>query len=151
MFEGHYNIKIFSDTTDLVSVTSALKQLELKGFPLNVSFPSELEVDNNDIVVLRIESLDSNLYKSIIRIRRGKTNKFIIIINNSDALLVTSLLKQGFYDMRQADMGAFFMNLPLLFVFMVPSTAMRLRVPASSGWQWMSPGLPIVRPSSIAR
>jgi len=34
--------------------------------------------------------------------------------------------KQGFYEMRQADMRAFFMNLPLLFVFMVPSTAMRL-------------------------
>jgi ABC-2 type transport system permease protein len=28
--------------------------------------------------------------------------------------------------MRQADMRAFFMNLPLLFVFMVPSTAMRM-------------------------
>jgi ABC-2 type transport system permease protein len=34
--------------------------------------------------------------------------------------------KQGFYEARQADMQAFFMNLPLLFVFMVPSTAMRL-------------------------
>jgi len=34
--------------------------------------------------------------------------------------------KQGFYEMEQADMRAFFMNLPLLFVFMVPSTAMRL-------------------------
>jgi len=34
--------------------------------------------------------------------------------------------KDGFYEMRQADMRAFFMNLPLLFVFMVPSTAMRL-------------------------
>jgi ABC-2 type transport system permease protein len=34
--------------------------------------------------------------------------------------------KQGFYEMRQADMRAFFMNLPLLFVFMVPSAAMRL-------------------------
>jgi ABC-2 type transport system permease protein len=34
--------------------------------------------------------------------------------------------KQGFYEMRQADMRAFFMNLPLLFVFMVPATAMRL-------------------------
>lgn len=34
--------------------------------------------------------------------------------------------KQGFYEMRQADMRAFFTNLPLLFVFMVPSTAMRL-------------------------
>jgi len=34
--------------------------------------------------------------------------------------------RQGFYAMRQADMRTFFMNLPLLFVFMVPSTAMRL-------------------------
>ena len=34
--------------------------------------------------------------------------------------------KRGFYTVRQADMNAFFLNLPLLFVFMVPSTAMRL-------------------------
>ena len=34
--------------------------------------------------------------------------------------------KQGFYEARQADMSRFFMILPLLFVFMVPSTAMRL-------------------------
>lgn len=34
--------------------------------------------------------------------------------------------KQGFYEIRQADMRTFFMNIPLLFVFMVPSTAMRL-------------------------
>ncbi len=34
--------------------------------------------------------------------------------------------KQGFFEARQADMRAFFTNLPLLFVFMVPATAMRL-------------------------
>jgi len=34
--------------------------------------------------------------------------------------------RDGFYVMRQADMRTFFMNLPLLFIFMVPSTAMRL-------------------------
>ena len=34
--------------------------------------------------------------------------------------------RNGFYDVRQADMSEFFVNLPLLFVFMVPSTAMRL-------------------------
>lgn len=34
--------------------------------------------------------------------------------------------RQGFYDARQADMQAFFVNLPLLFIFMVPATAMRL-------------------------
>jgi ABC-2 type transport system permease protein len=36
------------------------------------------------------------------------------------------MFRQGFYQMRQADMRTFFSNLPILFVFMVPSTAMRL-------------------------
>jgi len=98
MSEGYFNIKVFSDSTDIISVTSALKQLELKGFSLNVTFPNELEVENNDILVLKIESLDSNLYRSVIKLRREKSNKFLVVINNSDALLVTSLLKQGFLD-----------------------------------------------------
>lgn len=34
--------------------------------------------------------------------------------------------KRGFYTIRQANMNTFFVNLPLLFIFMVPSTAMRL-------------------------
>jgi ABC-2 type transport system permease protein len=34
--------------------------------------------------------------------------------------------KNGFFELRQADLRSFFINLPLLFVFMVPSTAMRL-------------------------
>ena len=32
----------------------------------------------------------------------------------------------GFFETRQADMYIFFMNLPLLFIFMVPSVAMRV-------------------------
>jgi ABC-2 type transport system permease protein len=34
--------------------------------------------------------------------------------------------KEGFYLAEQADMRVFFTNLPLLFIFMVPATAMRL-------------------------
>lgn len=34
--------------------------------------------------------------------------------------------KAGFYEMRQADMRLFFNNLPTLFIFLVPCTAMRL-------------------------
>ena len=34
--------------------------------------------------------------------------------------------RQGFFEVRQADMSVFFTNLPLLFVFMVPAAAMRL-------------------------
>ena len=48
---------------------------------------------------------------------------FLIIFLFFSAYLT---FKQGFYEMGQADMRTFFMNLPLLFVFMVPSAAMRL-------------------------
>ena len=34
--------------------------------------------------------------------------------------------RDGFFEIRQADLRLFFSNLPLLFVFMVPSAAMRL-------------------------
>ncbi len=34
--------------------------------------------------------------------------------------------RQGFFEARQADLRLFFNNLPLLFIFMVPCTAMRL-------------------------
>jgi len=98
MTDGQYNIKVFSDSEDLVSITSALKQLELKGFQLNISFPQEIEFNGNDILILKIQSIDSAFYKNVIRARKGKTNKIIVVINNADALLVTSLLKQGFLD-----------------------------------------------------
>jgi len=48
---------------------------------------------------------------------------FLVIFLSASAYLT---FKDGFYEMRQADMRPFFMNLPLLFIFMVPSTAMRL-------------------------
>ena len=34
--------------------------------------------------------------------------------------------KNGFFEIRQADMTAFFINMPLLFAFLVPAVAMRL-------------------------
>lgn len=34
--------------------------------------------------------------------------------------------KNGFFEIRQADMTAFFVNMPLLFALLVPATAMRL-------------------------
>jgi len=34
--------------------------------------------------------------------------------------------RRGFFEIRQSDLTAFFINMPLLFAFMVPATAMRL-------------------------
>jgi transcriptional regulator with PAS, ATPase and Fis domain len=98
MSDGNINIKVFSDSTDFVPVTSALKQLEIKGFPLNITFPNEFEITSNDIVILKIDTLDSEHYKTALKSKQEITNRFIIVIRNTDALLVTTLLKQGFLD-----------------------------------------------------
>ncbi|HEY6627210.1 MAG TPA: sigma-54 dependent transcriptional regulator [Ignavibacteriaceae bacterium] len=98
MSDGNINIKVFSDSTDFVPVTSALKQLEIKGFPLNITFPNEFEITSNDIVILKIDNLDSEYYKTALKNKQEITNRFIIVIRNTDSLLVTTLLKQGFLD-----------------------------------------------------
>ena len=66
MSEEKVNIKVYSDSPDLVPVTSALKQLELKGFPINVIYLNEIEISENDIIILNIESLDSAHLKNFI-------------------------------------------------------------------------------------
>jgi len=48
---------------------------------------------------------------------------FLVIFLSFSAYLP---FRQGFFEMRQADMRTFFMNLPLLFIILVPATAMRL-------------------------
>jgi len=98
MDEVPVNIKVFSDSSDVVSITSALKQLSLKGIPINFTFPENFMPEDNDIIVLQLESMESLKLKDVIAVRNKINNKIIIIIRNADALFVTSLLKFGFYN-----------------------------------------------------
>ncbi|UCH64866.1 MAG: sigma-54-dependent Fis family transcriptional regulator [Ignavibacterium sp.] len=96
--EARINIKVFSDSSDVVSITSALKQLALKGIPINYSFPENFVPEDNDILVLQIESIESPILKDLLAIRNQISNKILIVIRNSDALFVTSLLKFKLYN-----------------------------------------------------
>ena len=96
--EARINIKVFSDSSDVVSITSALKQLTLKGIPINYSFPENFVPEDNDILVLQIESIESPILKDLLAIRNQISNKILIVIRNSDALFVTSLLKFKLYN-----------------------------------------------------
>ena len=97
MDEGFVNIKVFSDSSDVVSITSALKQLTLKGIPINFSFPETISPEDNDIIVLQLGSIESLLLKDVLSVKNKINNKMLIIIRNADALFVTSLLKYGFH------------------------------------------------------
>ena len=58
--------------------------------------------------------------------------------------------RDGFFEMRQADLRLFFSNLPLLFVFMVPCTAMRLWAEErKSGSIELLFSLPITAPAAV--
>ena len=98
MDEVPVNIKVFSDSSDVVSITSALKQLSLKGIPINFTFPENFMPEDNDIIVLQLETIESLKLKDVIAVRKKINNKILIIIRNADALFVTSLLKFGFYN-----------------------------------------------------
>jgi two-component system response regulator AtoC len=98
MDESNVNIKVHSDSSDVVSITSALKQLVLKGIPVNYSFPETLDPQDNDILVLQLDSIESLKLKELISIKNKISNQVLIIIRNADALFVTSLLKFGFYN-----------------------------------------------------
>ena len=98
MDEVPVNIKVFSDSSDVVSITSALKQLSLKGIPINFTFPETFMPEDNDIIVLQLDSMESLRLKDVIAVRKKINNKILIIIRNADALFVTSLLKFGFYN-----------------------------------------------------
>jgi len=98
MDEVPVNIKVFSDSSDVVSITSALKQLLLKGISINFTFPETFMPEDNDIIVLQLESMESPKLKDVIAVRNKINNKILIIIRNADALFVTSLLKFGFYN-----------------------------------------------------
>ncbi|MFC2094656.1 sigma-54 interaction domain-containing protein [Bacteroidota bacterium] len=97
MDEVAVNIKVFSDSSDIVSITSALKQLSLKGIPINFTFPETFIPEDNDIIVLQLESMESLKLKDVLAVRKKISNKILIIIRNADALFVTSLLKFGFH------------------------------------------------------
>lgn len=98
MDEVLVNIKVFSDSSDVVSITSALKQLALKGIPVNFSFPDKFIPEDNDIIVLQLESVESMLLKEVLAVKNKIDNKILVIIRNADALFVTSLLKYRFHN-----------------------------------------------------
>ena len=75
MDEGFVNIKIFSDSSDVVSITSALKQLSLKGIPINYSLPAAFSAENNEIIVLQLESIESSLLKDLLTVKNKIDNK----------------------------------------------------------------------------
>jgi len=91
-------IKIYSDKKDISSIISIVKQVEFKDTIISCIYPRSFEVNPNDIIILQIDNIQSRLLKEIIELKEDLKNKFIFVIKNENALLVSTIVKLGFND-----------------------------------------------------
>lgn len=96
MKKRQVNIKIYSDTEETNSITSALRQLKLHSLPVTFSNYTTFIAEADTVIILQIENLDSKLISEVINKKRDLKNKIIIVVRNNNALLVSSLVKSGF-------------------------------------------------------
>ena len=96
MSEKTVKVKIFSDGKDVSSVASIIKQVNISDVKIICQTPRKIEIEQNDIIVLLINKFNSNLLSYILDVKEVVKNKFIVVIRNDSALLVTSLVKLGF-------------------------------------------------------
>lgn len=91
-------IKIYSDSDDISSINSGLRQIELDSVPIALTTPKAFFPEEDTIIILQIDSLDSKLLTEIAPQKKDIPNKFIVIFRNNNALLVSSIVKMGFHD-----------------------------------------------------
>lgn len=92
-------IKIYSDAEDISSISSAVKQLEFRDFLVECVLQKKIEINPDDILIFQISGLGSKYLNTILKVKEGISNIVIFVINNNDAVLVSSLAKLGFVDL----------------------------------------------------
>ncbi|MEJ5262772.1 MAG: sigma-54 dependent transcriptional regulator [Ignavibacterium sp.] len=98
MNSNKVKIKIFSDSDDLVILNSALAQIELDSIPISFTSAKYFVPEENAIIILQPESLDSKILFEIGPQVKEHPNKFLAVVNNNNALLVSTIVKFGISD-----------------------------------------------------
>ncbi len=98
MNSNKVKIKIFSDSDDMVMLNSALKQIELDSIPIVYTNVKYFVPEENAIIILQPESLDSKMLFEIGPQVKEHPNKFLAVVNNNNALLVSTIVKFGIND-----------------------------------------------------
>jgi len=98
MGKNNIIIKVYSDTEDVSSIHSAIKQLELKNLPVYPSYAQRFAIVPDSIIILQIHNIESKYLTRLLKIRNSIKNKIIFVVSDDSALLVSSLAKLGFID-----------------------------------------------------
>lgn len=79
---------------EMASITSALKQVNIEGYNISISYPDKPEL-NDAIIIVQETSLEAPIIDFLLK-NGVVNNKVIFIIPEDDALFISSLIKAGF-------------------------------------------------------
>lgn len=98
MVEKPIKIKVFSNYKDVSVIENSVRQLSFKNIYAITSYPKFFELKNNDIAIVQVNNIESNILRKISDRKSELKNKIIFLIRENDATLVSSIAKMGFND-----------------------------------------------------
>jgi len=96
MQETNININVYSDTNDTSSISLVANQLKLDDKNLRLKFPLQFDNNDDDIVIIQVDSISSTFVRKAINLKEDTTAKIIFVVKKNDAVLISSLVKLGF-------------------------------------------------------
>ena len=91
------NINVYSDTNDTSSISLVINQLKIKDQNIELKYPVKFENNEDDIIIIQVDSVSSAFVRYAVNLKEEAFNKIIFVIKKNDAVLISSLVKLGFY------------------------------------------------------
>jgi len=91
------NINVYSDSKDTSSINLVINQLKIIDQDIHFKYPLKFENSDNDIIIIQVDSVSSTFVRDAVKLNDETTNKIIFVIKKNDAVLISSLVKLGFY------------------------------------------------------
>jgi len=91
------NISVYS-TNERTSIISAIEQINLPDYLVNTSFPELFSINQDEIIIIQEDSLNSEILMQLYDQRDEIQNKILFVVKEDNAYLASSLVKMGFTD-----------------------------------------------------
>lgn len=96
MPEEKVKIRYVFEDRENSSINSALSHLDKAKKNLNIVRSEKLELNENEIIVLQISSLESPILAGLLKNKNSIKNKIIFIFGENDAFLISRIVKLGY-------------------------------------------------------
>jgi len=97
MYDSKININVYSDSNDTSSISLVINQIKINKKNISLKFPLKFENQDEDIIIIQVDSVSSPFVSEALKIKEDAINKIIFVIKTNDAVLISSLVKLGFY------------------------------------------------------